>query len=370
MGRPCRCCKGPQCCCSPWVINYDPVILWSDCILEPLNQNVSWHLSNFNNTPNGNIGGSFVFPPSRNCVPDDGTGLRRDSISFVVHKVINLSTATYVKAQLIGDVERTLGDKDLHQLSFLKMKDNSGLTGGEFADMGLGVQEIYPDARYGLNITNLYPGLGSWCCETGFCDDGRPLSDYDNYDDVPSDKTFTKLRGNGAPPFISCHGTQYYNYGGNVGWESLRPTIGGEYWMDVWGNPYGSLGTGTTHLNIDTWPSCISQNLCPLSVESNLCSNTCDNVPKKWALGTLNPAGLFEGFEPSYDHQTVRQCYRTIYTRPDDSGDSVMGLWQQIYGNIGDILYYDKPPERKHMSGFHLNVRSDRCHAGCGETAR
>ena len=364
MGRPCRCCKGPKCCCSPWVIDHSDYIPaegfaglgghnipqhGEECELKPPHLHVGWHLSNFQNNPNGNLGGSFIFPPSRNCVPIEGKYADRSSMQpFTAYKIINLNTASYVKAQLIGDVERTIGDKDLHQLTVLKMKDNSGNTDvGNWWDMGAAV---------------------SACCKPSFCDDGRPLSDYDN---MALNQTFTRpaaeythtlptaanfrdvelaefpaSRDYGAGG-ADCRSPMVFNYINSTAnrWEGdiVNTSGGGEY-------------LGLLPRNHVKLPFCIKHG-CLLSEEFDLCSNYCDSAPERWAQGT----DLYGN--TTYDFHTVRPCYRSIFSSSYD-------MYGQIVNNIQDILYYDKPAERKYMSGFHLSINSDRCNAGCAETVR
>ena len=355
MGRPCRCCKGPECCCSPWVIDHSDFIpaeypgaaYGDECELKPPHLHVGWHLSNFQNNPNGNLGGSFIFPPSRNCVPLEGKYANRSSMRpFTAYKIINLNTASYVKAQLIGDVERTIGDKDLHQLTVLKMSEDKAPPAGYGDILGGG------GSGFG-GAGDLF--WGTQCCRPSFCDDGRPLSDYDN---MALNQTFTRPAAEythtlpTAATFrdidADCSSPMVFNYINSTAnrWEGeiVNTSGGGEYLGNL-------LPRNRVRL-----PFCIKHG-CLLSEEFDLCSNYCDGAPERWARGT----DLFG--HTVYDFHTVRPCYRSIFSSSYD-------MYAQIVNNIQDILYYDKPAERKYMSGFHLSINSDRCNAGCAETVR
>jgi len=367
MGRPCRCCKGPKCCCSPWVIYYDDNLnVDRDCVLESSVQNVQWNLGNLQN---GNIGGAFILPPSANCstpkpiypndyfLPGDvgrgepytkGHDKYKTDIRFSAYKIININSPSFVRAELIGDVERDLGDKDVHRLTLIKMQENSGLK----AETNLikvppskYTQSDWPNGyRYQTHISG---------CEHGFCGKGSLLknsTDDHGLEGYGSSMRYREELFNNAATHEWIDGSSigalspysFLKQGGGYGIDSedARLFLNGVDPADVltqYALPYPIYGG---------WPSRVdSLNTGALTIESALCSSYCSNTTQ---------------------HNTLTDCYRTIFCK---GRYTATDTWNQINQNITKAIN-GEPAEWNTTRGFHLSLRSDRCSEPCASTRK
>ena len=416
MGRPCRCCgltsSGlDMCCCSPWRVDYnadEAEVNWRRGELNPEYCGAHWRLSDWEpvDLDGGDLGGYVTISKSWRCGGcnitenyDTGKSTRvnpgQNAIyewdyghSFSAVKIFKLSAPAYVKAELMGDVEKGLPNRDVHQLTIMKMN------GAQIAE----------DL-----IENIFTPMGRSCCDSAACGEDVFDRDYGNPNASGVDPRAFNVPPIGREKPYCTPGSviDYDGYNVNIAragaWTERSPYVTREI-GDVpllYRDPsdptsplympesacrqqstnQSFLGAGLDPVNSGpaseiqwavpmggNWPTCVDP---AIGVTSELaqCSDTCSPDPA--FIPTVSHQGIMGQTWPYYiDTGNIRPCWRTVFSNQAGSNayidDINEVLFPAQYG-AADIGHLRSPMV---STGIHLSLRSDRCGVACDKTTK
>lgn len=446
MGRPCRCCGltslGPDgCCCSPWRVDYnadEAEVNWRRGELEPEYCGANWRLSDWEpvDLDGGNLGGYVTISKSWRCggcnitenydtnestrvnpprqIGEGAVGHEWDyGHRFSAIKIFKLSAPAYVKAELMGDVERGLPNRDVHQLTIMKMDSPANVGGEAHASSSTSNTPTVFAVSHGGDAGDVMFGGRTCCANNVAC--GEDVFDGD-YGDPTASGVDPRLFNipvlhNDPPPVGVGSIIDYDGYNVNISragtWPERSPSVTREI-GDVpllyrdpedsssklympesacrqpdaipsflgaqlgGGGPGGEIQWAVPHGQ--KWPTCIAR---AFGVTSELaqCSNTCESgSPDPVFIPTTHARGsAFSGFSqlPYYiDTGNIRPCWRTIFSTRAGSNSYAKDINEVLFPaqyGAEDVGHLRSPMI---STGVHLSVRSDRCGTSCGKTTK